>query len=118
MEAATSLVEEGGAIAVCSELASAPGPAIQRLAGSRSRSSAMRQIRKDRPEDTLPAAQLVQAVEQEHVYLLSRLEPSLVEELDMTPVEGDDELSRLARRFESCILLSGAPHVVVRECPQ
>ena len=117
LEAAASLVEEGGAIAVCSELAGAPGPAVQRLVGAPSRKSAMREIRKDRPEDTLPAAQLVRALDRENVYLLSRLEPSLVEDLEMTPVANDAELIRLARRCRSCIVLSGAPHVCATLAP-
>ena len=61
LETAGTLVEDGGAIAVCCDLAAAPGPGVQRLAGARSREKALRHIRKDRPADALPAAQLAQA---------------------------------------------------------
>ena len=51
LETAGTLVEDGGAIAVCCDLAAAPGPGVQRLAGARSREAALRHIRKDRPAD-------------------------------------------------------------------
>ncbi len=108
VESAMALVEEGGAIAVCCELAEAPGPAIQRLLGSRSRDSALRKIRKERPTDALPAAQLARALDHARIYLLSRLDPSLVEGLEMIPVAKPEELTRLARQHGSGTLLSNA----------
>jgi nickel-dependent lactate racemase len=113
LDAAVSLVEDGGSIAVCCELAEAPGAAIQRMVGTRSRKAALRRIRKDRPPDALPAAQLAQALDRGKVYLLSRLDPSLVDALDMICLEAPDELARLARRHQSCILLANAPHAIV-----
>ena len=108
LDTARTLVEDGGAIAVCCELAAGPGPAVQHLAAARSRQSALRQIRKERPADALPAAQLARALEQDRVYLLSRLDPSLVEELDMIPLVHGGELARLVRQHRSCILLGNA----------
>ena len=113
LETAGALVEEGGAIAVCCDLAAKPGPGVQRLAGARSRERALRHIRKDRPADALPAAQLAQALDRDRVYLLSGLDPALVEELEMTPIADGDELLRLARRHDSCILLANAPRAMV-----
>jgi nickel-dependent lactate racemase len=114
LEAAGRLVEEGGAIAVCCELAARPGPAVGRLVGARSRGTAVRRILRDNPGDALPAAQLAHALERQHVYLLSRLDSSLVEDLDMVPIGGAEELGRLSQRHDSCILLANAPQVVVR----
>jgi len=111
LDTAVDLVEDNGAIAVCCDLAAAPGPAMQRLAGgSESREQALRQIRKDRPEDALPAAQLAQALDRARVYLLSRLEPPVVEELEMIHVASGEELARLVGRHESCTLLSNAQY--------
>ncbi len=108
VESAMALVEDGGAIAVCCDLAEAPGPAIQRLLGGRSRDSALRKIRKERPTDALPAAQLARALDHGSVYLLSRLDPSLVEDLEMIPVAKPEELVRLAQQHGSGTLLSNA----------
>jgi nickel-dependent lactate racemase len=113
LEIAAPLVEEGGAIAVCCDLAAAPGPAVQRMAGAPARQSALRQIRRDSPADALPAAQLARVLDRDHVYLLSRLDPALVEELEITPLAGPDELARLVRKHRSCILLSNASHAMV-----
>ena len=106
---------EDGAIAVCCELAARLGPALQRMAAASSLESALRHVGKDRPVDALPAAQIAHALQQHKVYLFSRLDPSMVEDLDMIPIAGADELIRLARQYRSCILLSNAPYVTVVE---
>jgi len=111
--AAGPLVEDGGAIAVCCDLEAEPGPALQQLAASRARQQAMQWIRRERPADALSATLLCQALQRTRVYLLSRLDDSLVEELEMAPIAEADELVRLALRCDSCILLSNAPHAIV-----
>jgi nickel-dependent lactate racemase len=115
LETASALVEEGGAIAVCCDLAAPPGAAVQRLLGARSRHAALRQIGKQRPSDTLPAAQLARALDHGKVYLLSRLDPSLVEELEMIHIAAPEELVRLARQYTSCTLLANAPHTIIAD---
>ena len=109
LEASEALVEDGGAIAVCCDLAGRPGPGMRRLAAARSKTSALRHIRKAPPADAIPAAQLAQALDHNKVYLLSRLDPALVEELDMIPITSASELARLALQHRSCILLGNAP---------
>jgi hypothetical protein len=113
LSAALPLVDDGGAIAVCCDLEAAPGPAVQRMASARSRASVLRQIEKHRPHDALPAAELARALEHGPVYLLSRLSPALVEDLDVTPIANGDELARLTRQHKTCTLLSNAPQAMV-----
>jgi nickel-dependent lactate racemase len=113
LSAASRVVEDGGAIAVCCELAEAPGPAINCLAELDSREEALRQIRKAWPGDALAAIQLAKAADRSSVYLLSNLDESLLEKLEIARVGGADELARLVRRHQSCILLSNAPYVAV-----
>jgi nickel-dependent lactate racemase len=113
LTAAGTLVQEGGAIAVCCDLADEPGPAVQQLAANRLRRDWMQWVGRERPVDALPATVLAQALDRARVYLLSRLDPSLVEDLEIAPIAGADELVRLAARHESCILLSNAPHTMV-----
>ncbi len=110
---AERLVEEGGAIVLCSELADAPGPAVRCLATAASRGEALRQIRRERAADLLPALQLARAVGRCHVYLLSRLDRALLEDLQISPLEDSTELARLARRHATCILVANAPWAVV-----
>ena len=113
LAAAVPLVEDGGAIALCCELADEPGPAVQRLADSPSREAALRQICDKCPEDALAAVQVAAAGEHADLYLLSRLDESLVEQLQMAPLAKPQELVRLARRYDSCIVLGNAPHARV-----
>ncbi len=113
LEGASGLVEEDGAIAVCCDLAAAPGPAVQRLIGAASREEAVRQIRRENPRDALPAVQLARTLESNRVYLLSRLDPGLVEDLEMTPIDGPEELVRLTQRASSCLVLANAVHAMV-----
>ena len=115
LEVAGHYVEEGGSIAVCCDLAVPPGPAVQYVAHSSSPKAALRQAGKHRAADVVPAAQLAQALQRDKVYLLSRLEPAVVEDLDMIPLAGPDELARLVHRHPSCILLANAPHVTAVE---
>jgi len=117
LEAALAVVEQGGAIAVCCELAEEPGPAVKRIRAPGPRRAALKRINKDRPPDALPAAQLARALDHAQVYLLSRLEPGLVEDLEMIHIAAPEELMRLARRHRSCTLLSDAPRAVV-SCAQ
>ena len=111
LEVADGFVEADGAIAVCCELAAKPGPALRRMANAQWSASALRHVERHPATDAVPAAQLAHALNRHKVYLLSRLDPSVVEELDVIPVAGADELLRLARQHASCLLLSNAPYV-------
>ncbi|MEI8372531.1 MAG: lactate racemase domain-containing protein [Planctomycetota bacterium] len=113
LESAARVVEEDGAIAVCCHLAAAPGPALQRLIGGPSREEAMRHIRRDNSRDALPALQLARVLETNRIYLLSRLDPGLVEDLEMIPLAGPEELMRLAQRNNSCLVLANAVRAIV-----
>ncbi len=108
------LVEEGGSIAVCCDLAEEPGPAVRRVAEAPLRREALAKIRKELPEDAVIAAQLADALDRGEVYLLSRLGGDLVEQLEIAPVGGPDEIVRLARHHASCIVLANAAHAIVR----
>ena len=98
LQVADGFVEADGAIAVCCDLAIGPGPALRRMAHAQRRESARRHVERQRAIDAVPAAQLARALNRHKVYLLSRLDPSVVEDLDVIPVAGADELLRLARQ--------------------
>ena len=102
----------GGAIALCTQLAAAPGPALQRLVGGGgSPRGRAHDIDRGHPADALVARQLADALDQGSIYLVSRLEAELVEELGLVPLAADD-VSRLARRFDSCLVLANAHHAI------
>ena len=111
LQVADGFVEADGAIAVCCDLAAKPGPALRRMAHAQWRQSAVRHVERQPAVDAVPAVQLAHALNRHKVYLLSRLDPSVVEDLDVIPIAGADELLRLARQHPSCLLLSNAPYV-------
>ncbi len=111
LESAEHFVEEDGAIAICCELAASPGPGLRHIAQAASRRSGLRHVSKQRPADALPAAQVAQILDHHKLYLLSRLDSAVVEDLDIIPLAAPDELARLVQQHSSCILLSNAPYV-------
>jgi nickel-dependent lactate racemase len=114
LESASRLVEEGGAITVCCDLSAAPGPGLQRLVGADSREEAVRLIRRENPRDAVPALQLARSLATSRIYLLSRLAPEIVEDLEMIPIAGPEEVVRLGQRSRSCLILANAVHAMVR----
>ena len=61
LAAAARVVEEGGTIALCTELAAPLGPALEALRGAEHPDVVLRHITHDRPIDTLASVQLVHA---------------------------------------------------------
>lgn len=110
LAAAESLVEEDGAVAICSDVEVAVGPSLGRLVGNSDWQRIERDARNDHSEDSWLAWHLARALQRGPVYFLSRLDDELVEEIGMAPVGGVEELERLANRHGSCILLDDAQH--------
>src|SRR6185295_38315 len=104
---------DDGAIAICTDLDKGLGPAMQQIAGADNPHEALRQISKERAEDALPASQLLHILAHNKVYLLSRLDESVVEELGVAPVAGPEQIARLTSRHQSCILLANAQYALV-----
>ncbi|HVU88008.1 MAG TPA: lactate racemase domain-containing protein [Pirellulales bacterium] len=109
---AQRVVAAGGAIALCTSLDESPGPNVQQVAELKDLRLALRVFGKRRASDSLPAVALVQALSESRVYLMSQLDESTVEELGVTPVASPAELTRLADRHASCILISHAQYAV------
>lgn len=112
LAAAARVVGEGGAIALCTELEAAPGPAVSSLAGGDDPAAAWRHLRRHPSADSLAAAEVLRALERAKVYLLSRLDESLVEDLGLAAVSDAGDIGRLARRHDSCLVLADAEFAV------
>lgn len=110
LEAASRLVVREGRIIVLSDLAAEPGPGLQLLSSSRSAKAALQPLRRESPPDLVAASQIASAADWASVYLLSRLAPNVVEEMFLTPLESEAEVSRLLNSCDGCIVLAGAQH--------
>jgi len=109
--AAAQLVSDDGAIAICSELDEPPGPALAHFADSRDADEAMHDLGQHPSAEAQCAAELLFASERNKIYLISRLNDEQIEELGILPIHAD-QLSRLAGRYDSCILLANAQHAI------
>jgi nickel-dependent lactate racemase len=114
LAAANRAVVDEGAIAIVSDLAGDPGLAIQMLAEIEDRRAALAEIKKQRPDDLVPAIQLAKAAARAQVYLLSHLDETLVERLGLARVDEAQDVARLARRHRSCTVLGSAQHGMPR----
>jgi len=110
---AEHLVEEGGAVAICSNLSEPPGHSLGRLIGNPDLETAERKISHDHDADSYPAWQLARALQRGPVYFLSQLDSETVEDLGLAPVENVDELVRLAERSESFVVVEDSQNAVV-----
>lgn len=108
LEAALAVVAEEGAIALCTDLATKPGPALRVLAAAADAEEAQSRLRKLHSADAPLARLLLDALDRSTVYLLSRLDEELVSPLGFAPVADAAEIARLATHHASCILLPDA----------
>jgi nickel-dependent lactate racemase len=108
--AAARVVDEGGDIALCTDVDDELGPALRALRGVEHPQVLLRHIIHDRPVDTLVSVQLLHALERGRVYLLSRMDESVVEELGMAPIQNAEQVARLVGRHASCIVLANAQY--------
>lgn len=113
LDAASRVVAPDGAIAICSSLKEPPGETLRQFAAAADARAALKRIYKQRANDSLPAAALVRALSQARVYFLSQLDEATVEELGMAPVANGAEMTRLAKRFDQCVLIDNAQYALV-----
>ena len=109
--AAELVVQEGGTIALYTELDQPPGRSLLRLAGDQNRAAIERQLFEEPCFDSGPAWQLCRALKRGPVYLRSLLASNQIESLGMTPIDSDQELQRLVQAYPRCIVLEEAQHL-------
>ncbi len=115
---ARNLVAKDGRIVVLSELETPPGEGLKLLMEYDDPAEALRPLRHAVPPDLIPATELAEAVNWADVYLLSRLDSDLVEDLFMTPVESEEEVKRLLGLDDQVLFVSSAQHTFGRIRPR
>jgi nickel-dependent lactate racemase len=110
--AADELVAPGGAIAICSDIATRPGPSGKRLRDAADLADVERKLVKDEYPDSVAALQLCKALQRGTVYLKSRLDPEIVERFGLAPIASDHELERLVQTYQRCVVLEEAQHLL------
>lgn len=110
LETARNLVTRGGRIIVLSQLRGELTPGLELLRVSRDARSALQPLSKSQPPDMVTAMQIARAADWAKVYLLSRLEPSVTEELFLFPLENEKQVSRLLADPGPCVFIESAQH--------
>jgi nickel-dependent lactate racemase len=110
LKTALPLVNDGGAVALCTELNSPLGPALRLIADSGDLESAAPRLRKLRSPDAEVARLLIESQDRVRIYLLSNLGEDVVEALGFGYIQSPTEITRLAKHHESCILLPDAQY--------
>lgn len=108
LEVARKLVTRGGRIVLLTDLEATPGPGVEMVRNRRSPSDALQPLRRESPPDLVPATQWTQAADWASLYLLSRLESNLAEDLFAIPLENEREVQRLLGGAEDCLAIAGA----------
>jgi nickel-dependent lactate racemase len=108
---AEPLLKPGGAIAVCSTLATRPGPSIRRLRNAADLDALQRRLSSETAADSHAAWLLCGALQRGTVYLESQLDTDVVESLGFAPLSTVEELQRLIEHAASCLILEQAQHL-------
>ncbi|MCA9094221.1 MAG: DUF2088 domain-containing protein [Planctomycetaceae bacterium] len=107
---ARRLVAKGGKVIVLSELACEPGDGMNLIRQVREARDVLKPLRQQSPPDLIPATQLASMVDWAEVYLLSKLDSTLVDELFMIPIESVESVDHLLRVGDSTLFIEGAQH--------
>ncbi len=110
LSTARDLVARGGKIILLTELDEPPGEGLQILRQCLDSREAIRPLRERAPDDLLIATRLAEAVDWADVYLLSRLDSDLVEDLFLIPLESTAEVDRLLSGEGTCVFINSAQH--------
>jgi nickel-dependent lactate racemase len=111
LDAASHVVNDGGAIVLWTDLADDPGPALQALANMEATEDEQRlAILKHRSADADAAKVIADCLRTCRVYLRSRLDDSKLEEIGIAPLHEVAELQRLIAQSPSTIVVGSAEY--------
>jgi nickel-dependent lactate racemase len=111
---AERIVDEGGAVAICSDLEAPPGKALSELIGNTNWQKLEKAVHHESAPDSLTAWHLLRALQRGPVYFLSELDDELVEDMGLAPIASLDQLARLVRQHASCIIIDDAQYAVAK----
>ena len=111
---ARNLVAHEGRILLLTDLKEPPGDGLKLVRSADAPSEALSPLKSLAPADLVPATQCVEAADWARIYLMSRLDSDLVEDLFITPLEHPDEISRLLELPGQCVIIENAQHAYGR----
>ena len=111
IETARKIVAREGRIVVLTDLATSPGRGMELIRESRSPQESSGPLRESNPPDIREASRLLRALEWANIYVFSKLDAAIIEDLFMMPLESAGEVRRLLDSADKCLFVEGAQHV-------
>lgn len=111
LNATRNLVAHDGKVLILTEMQPALGEGMQKIRHSQNRTDSLDELNAVVPHDFVVATQLLFSVDWSNVYLLSRFEESLVDDLLMTPIANTREAARLIDEHSTCVFIEAAQSV-------
>jgi nickel-dependent lactate racemase len=106
---ATRLVQHGGKIVLLSQACGSIGPALRRLIDADDPRNGIAALRgQEKTDDYLTARRLAQALAWADLFLYSALEPQVVEDLSIVPLERPEQARRIVAHSGSSLFVSQA----------
>ncbi|WP_197443638.1 lactate racemase domain-containing protein [Maioricimonas rarisocia] len=112
LDAARHIVARDGRIVLLSELEEEATDGILMIRDARTPRDALQPLRQAAPADLIAATQLARTIDWANVYLLSRQDHDLVEDLFMIPLEDENEVDRILDGDEPCAVIGGGQHTL------
>jgi hypothetical protein len=108
------LVRAGGTIVLATQLSREPGPALATLDGlGHSEDEAMLALLRMHSGDAAAALALRETLPGQRLFLKSRLDDSVVEQLGVGAWHTVEELERIVRGAATCVVIQGAQHAAL-----
>jgi nickel-dependent lactate racemase len=117
LDSARQLVVQEGRVVVLSQIDSSLTPGLEMIRDSRTPRDALQPLRLTTPDDVVVATRIAKAIDWANVYLQSRLEDDLVEELFMIPWSDTGQSHRLLEASQSLTFIESAQYTYGRLTP-
>lgn len=108
------LVRPGGAIILATEIRQRPGLAMAQMAESLEFTDFESLMRKSRSEDAAIALQFAKTLSQCKIYFRSALSEDILDQLDLIPVESDEECRKICEHYQDVVVVHDAQSMSLR----
>jgi len=114
LETARQIVSRDGRVIVLSEAELALSPGLEMIRESRTPRDALQPLRLGVPDDVAAATQVAKAIDWANVYLFSRAEADLAEDLFMIPLSHPDDCRAILETSDSIAFVESAQYTHAR----
>jgi len=108
------LVRPGGAVILATQIRRRPGAAMMQMGQALEFTDFETLMRKSRSEDAAIALQFAKTLSQCKIYFRSDLPEDVLDQLDLIPVESDDECRKICEHYQDVVIVHDAQTMSLR----